>query len=106
MTWSLVTLTASKFVWFLGGILLAARIATSSGGTTAVNGGPIYAPDFNTAGVATRNTKVPIEFPFLGYVRGGTGSTTVQYPAACFLNPLASIGKGSGTLVRLKYHNG
>lgn len=106
MAWSIITLTASKFVYFLGGLVLAMRIAAGSGGTTGVNGAPIYVPDFTTAGAMSRTAKIPVEFPFAGFVRGGTGSTTVQYPALCFLNPLASIGKGSGTVLRLKYHNG
>ena len=104
--WNLVTLTASKFSFYLGGLVMAARIAVGAGGATGVNGAPIYVPDFNTSGVESTSLKVPIEFPFIAYVKGGTGSTTVKYPSSCFPNPLHAIGKGSGTVLSLDYWNG
>jgi hypothetical protein len=105
--WPLVTLTLARTLYFfLGGVTLAARIFIGSGNTTGVNGGPISVPDFTTAGIEAQRTSIPIRFPFAAFVKGGTGSTTIKYPAACFRNPLYAIGKGSGTILRLKYHNG
>lgn len=104
--WPLVTLVASKVFYHLGVLVLATRLFVGSGGQTAVNGAPISAPDFTTAGVESRTAHIPIVFPFAGFVRSNTGSTTIKYPAACLPNPLKAIGKGSGTIVRLAYYNG
>jgi hypothetical protein len=104
--WQAVTITASRILWFLGTLVIATRLFVASGGQTAVNGGAIAVPSFTTTGVESRTAYVPLTLPFLAYVRGGTGSTTIKYPAACFPNPLHAIGKGSGTVLRLAYYNG
>lgn len=104
--WPIVSLTASKYLWFLGGLVIAVRIAVGSGNMTGVNGGPVYVPDFNSAGVYSRTAKFPAEFPFFAYVRANTGSTTKAYPASCFRNPLRAISKSSGSVLRLVFHAG
>src|SRR4051812_38045737 len=104
--WPYVTLTASKMLYWLGALVLATRLFTASGGQTALNGAPVSVPDFTTSGVESRNASVPVVFPVAAFVRGNTGSTTVKYPAACFPNPLKAIAKGSGSVVRLTFHNG
>lgn len=105
MVWPIVTLTAGKLYYILGAWVLATRLFVASGGQTAVNGAPISVPDFNTSGVYSRSVAIPVLFPFAGFVRGGTGSTTVKYPAACIRNPLYAVSKSSGSVVRLAFYN-
>jgi hypothetical protein len=106
ISWALVTLGTSKVYYWLGVLVFATRLTTGSGGETGSNGAPIAVADFTTAGVISRTAYIPVEFPVGLYVRGGTGSTTIKYPAACAPNPLKKLAKGSGTLLRLTYHNG
>src|SRR4051794_38698785 len=99
--WPLNTV-ATKFLYFLGGILVVAAVTTTSGNRTAVNGAPIYLPGFTSTGVQSRTVKVPVWEPLLAWVRG-TGSTVNRYSGACFPNPFKGLGFGSGTLVSLYY---
>ena len=103
---NLVNLLGTKFVYFLGSILLAGVISTASGGATGVNGGAIMLPDFNSAGVASKTVKFPYLEHVIAFVKANTGSTTIQYPASCFQNPLHGMGAASGTVLRLTYHAG
>jgi hypothetical protein len=100
----LVTL-GTKYLYFLGSILLAGVISTGSGNTTGVNGGAIMVPNFTTAGIASKSQKVVIREPFVAFVRAATGSTTKAYPASCFRNPLRGMNLGSGSLAWLTLHN-
>ena len=106
MTMFPIVTLGTKYLYFLGSILLAATISTSSTNTTGVNGGAILVPDFTSAGVASRNAVVPVRQQFIAYVRSNTGSTTIRYPASCFPNVLKGRSRGSGTVLRLTYHSG
>lgn len=100
-----ITSLGTRFLYFVGSIVLATYISTTTGQQTGVNGGAIMVPDFNTSGVESRTVRVPVRLPFVAYVRG-TGSTTLRYGAACFPNPLKAMGKGSGVLLRLAVYVG
>lgn len=74
MSFTLVTL-GTKFVYFLGSVLLAGILSTGSGGATGANGGAIQVPDFTTSGRASTTQRITNELQFSAFVRGGTGST-------------------------------
>lgn len=91
-------ITTSITRWFT-------RIAIGGVAVTGLIVGGIQYGEFTSGGAASTVVTVVAQDNAYAFVTG-TGSTTVKYPAACFPNPLASIGQGSGVIFRLDYMAG
>lgn len=96
---SIVTLTATKFVAFIGSLVFGGLLSTG------VTGGAIAVPEFTTGGLPSRTAKAVIEMPVNAFVTA-TGSQTIDYPAACVRNPLRNLALGSGRLLDVSYQTG
>lgn len=70
-----------------------------------VIGGGIFLPKLSTTGSET-NQAFAAFLPIVADVTAtGSTSTSARYDAACITNPLYGLGLGSGSVVRLTYHN-
>jgi hypothetical protein len=86
---------------------IATRLLLGGAIATGVVGGGIRLFDFSSSGsVNQRTTASTVAADWLNIFVTASGSATLNYPATCVTNPLAGLGLGSGTVVRLTYQVG
>ena len=102
----------SKFLYFLGSILIGGVLNVASVPVTAVNGGAILVHDFTSAGAASRTSRAAVNLPFNAFWTASGGNVKVsggaKYAAFCIPNPLTKLSpsQGSGAPLALSFQMG
>lgn len=92
----------TKLVQLFGSLLIGGLIASG------VYGGTRFLPEFTSTGGLSQTTKAPMHTDLNIFIRPGSGSTTVKYPATCVASPFLKLtGTAmSGTVTGFLFTNG